>query len=340
MRVHYANNRPFAVLHRVVREISWSYVHMQPIFISIGIGLGLELGPGLGFNWVHVDEQYELKHTGARLVNGFSRVLHSISHSDPNPLSDSPSFSSIVAAIPAGSRQVYYRDAIGAISSTPNPGPDRNPKNSLSDHSLSLPPPQEVELELELGLRYPLYGGWHTDFNIGYTLPMTVGNGDNDGGGSDNNVSGFDNGKGNGIATGYASYYSHSHPNHKYHVHWNYSSSVSVSVSVSGSGIGIGIGSGSGTQLHVSELISRFQLPYGAFNIRTTVPYGGSETRSNRQTFISMVLGGDGHTVVEVTSSNVVVEHDRQIEISYELDMWGVWLGTALYLLSSIGVYI
>ena len=303
---------------------------MQPIFISIGIGLGLELGPGLGFNWVHVDEQYELKHTGARLVNGFSRVLHSISHSDPNPLSDSPSFSSIVAAIPAGSRQVYYRDAIGAISSTPNPGPDRNPKNSLSDHSLSLPPPQEVEL----GLRYPLYGGWHTDFNIGYTLPMTVGNGDNDGGGSDNNVSGFDNGKGNGIATGYASYYSHSHSNHKYHVHWNYSSSVSVS----GSGIGIGIGSGSGTQLHVSELISRFQLPYGAFNIRTTVPYGGSETRSNRQTLISMVLGGDGHTVVEVTSSNVVVEHDRQIEISYELDMWGVWLGTALYLLSSIGV--
>lgn len=97
---------------------------------------------------VAVEEHYVLKHTGARLKGSFSRFDYQRGRGQ-NGVS---AFRTIRALLPEGARDVYYRDQIGNISSS----------NVREDDEGVL---------MELDPRFPLFGGWKTDFYIGYNVP-------------------------------------------------------------------------------------------------------------------------------------------------------------------------
>jgi oligosaccharyltransferase complex subunit alpha (ribophorin I) len=96
---------------------------------------------------VSVEEVHEMSHTGAELVGGFSRFDYQMKRSGT-----SPSFRSIVAVLPGQAGDIFYRDQIGNISS--------------SDMRVV-----DGEIELELQPRFPMFGGWKSQFYIGYTVP-------------------------------------------------------------------------------------------------------------------------------------------------------------------------
>lgn len=98
---------------------------------------------------VAVEEIYELEHSGAQLRGGFSRFDF-----QSRKQSTGPSFRSLKATLPAEVNNVYYRDQIGNISTSD--------MTWIGD-----------VVELELRTRFPLFGGWKTQFYIGYNVPTT-----------------------------------------------------------------------------------------------------------------------------------------------------------------------
>jgi oligosaccharyltransferase complex subunit alpha (ribophorin I) len=99
---------------------------------------------------VAIEEIYELKHAGAKLKGGFSRFDYMMRRGGPNP-----SFRSLVASLPRQANNIYYRDQIGNISTS----------------SLRM---GDEDLELEIETRFPMFGGWQTQFYIGYSVPTEV----------------------------------------------------------------------------------------------------------------------------------------------------------------------
>ncbi len=88
LMIHYQNNAPFAKAATAIREIEVSH-------------------------WGNVafEEFMEVQHAGARLKGGFSR--YDFMH-QKNPAS----FQGLVALLPHGARNIYYRDQIGNISNS------------------------------------------------------------------------------------------------------------------------------------------------------------------------------------------------------------------------------
>lgn len=99
---------------------------------------------------IAVEEVYELQHAGAKLKGGFSRIDYQMIRSGPGA---SPSFRSLVTTLPAQASNIYYRDQIGNISTS-----------EMRKHS-------DGEIELELMTRFPIFGGWKTQFYLGYSIP-------------------------------------------------------------------------------------------------------------------------------------------------------------------------
>lgn len=97
---------------------------------------------------VSVEEVYELKHAGAKLKGGFSRF----DYQNNRKYLESPSFRTLRATLPREAANIYYRDQIGNISTS-----------ELRMRSDSL--------EMEVSTRFPIFGGWQTQFYIGYTIP-------------------------------------------------------------------------------------------------------------------------------------------------------------------------
>lgn len=98
---------------------------------------------------IQITEQYKLKHGGARHKGVFSRLEY---QSRPS-ISGASSFKNLLARLPPRVHSVYYRDEIGNISSS----------HLRTDSHKS---------DLEIEPRYPLFGGWHCTFTIGYGLPL------------------------------------------------------------------------------------------------------------------------------------------------------------------------
>jgi len=95
---------------------------------------------------IAVEEFFTLKHTGAVLRDGlFSRIDYMKGHIGN-------SYRQLKGSLPAGARDVYYRDVIGNISTS-------NVRHGLESTSL------EVET------RFPIFGGWNTEWYQGYNLP-------------------------------------------------------------------------------------------------------------------------------------------------------------------------
>ena len=130
LMIHSVNNKPFAKFSQAEREIEVSH-----------------------WGNIAVEETYELKHVGAKLIGGFSRFDYQ-SH-QVNRAQDYPVFTSLTAYLPLESRNIYYRDQIGNIST--------------SDISVN-----NGELNMEVATRFPLFGGWKTEFYIGYSVPTSV----------------------------------------------------------------------------------------------------------------------------------------------------------------------
>jgi oligosaccharyltransferase complex subunit alpha (ribophorin I) len=95
---------------------------------------------------IAVEEFFTLKHTGAVLRDGlFSRIDYMQGHIGN-------SFRSLTGNLPAGAMDVYYRDIIGNISTS-------NLRSGLQGSTL------------HIETRFPVFGGWSTEWYQGFNLP-------------------------------------------------------------------------------------------------------------------------------------------------------------------------
>ncbi|CAH8485195.1 unnamed protein product [Dicrocoelium dendriticum] len=95
---------------------------------------------------IAVEESLEVKNDGAQLKGPFSRLDFDMG------LGQSVSVMAIKTALPAAAKDIYYRDEIGNISSS-----------SVTDLLDSM--------EVKLSPRFPLMGGWKTQYVLGYNIP-------------------------------------------------------------------------------------------------------------------------------------------------------------------------
>jgi len=125
MHVHFENNYPFATFTKMTKEVEVS-------------------------QWgnVAIEEHYHLKHTGAALTGPFSRVDLQRGRVGKS------AFRTLTARLPRAASAVYYRDAIGNISTSH--------LGVRKDHQ-----------QLDIDPRFPMFGGWKTEFLIGYSLPAS-----------------------------------------------------------------------------------------------------------------------------------------------------------------------
>ncbi|XP_052501104.1 dolichyl-diphosphooligosaccharide--protein glycosyltransferase subunit 1-like [Budorcas taxicolor] len=123
-KVHSENNSPFLTVTSMTRVIEVSH-----------------------WGNIAVEENVNLKHTGAVLKGSFSR--YDYDRWIDSGISSIRSFKTI---LPASAQDVYYRDEIGSI---------------YTRHLLIL----DDSVEMEMKPRFPLFGGWKTHYIIGYNLP-------------------------------------------------------------------------------------------------------------------------------------------------------------------------
>lgn len=97
-----------------------------------------------------VTEDYALRHDGARLMRGFSRIEYQY---DPKILANTNVQNAMHYILHGKARNVYYTDKAGNIS-TSEIAQDGN-------HVL-----------LTTKFRYPTFGGWKVDWRIGYDVPL------------------------------------------------------------------------------------------------------------------------------------------------------------------------
>jgi oligosaccharyltransferase complex subunit alpha (ribophorin I) len=123
IRVHFEHSQSFMTFRMALREVEVSH-----------------------WGAVSIEEHFELHNTGAELDHGFARVDMQNFGWTGN------SFRELRATLPAGAKDIHFRDIIGNISSS-------HARSGLDG----------VTLEVEQ--RFPLFGGWKTDFYQTYVLP-------------------------------------------------------------------------------------------------------------------------------------------------------------------------
>lgn len=124
MIVHFENNSPFLTVTRLERLIEISH-----------------------WGNIAVEEQIEIRHTGAKLKGPFSRYDY-----QRDMTTAQHSIKSYTTILPASAHNIYYRDSNGNIST-------------------STIRPQKDWTELELRPRFPLFGGWQSSYVLGYSVP-------------------------------------------------------------------------------------------------------------------------------------------------------------------------
>lgn len=124
MFVHYENNSPFLTVTRLERLIEISH-----------------------WGNIAIEEQIEIRHTGAKLKGPFSRYDYQRDMSTAQH-----SIKSYKTILPASAHSIYYRDSNGNIST-------------------SAVKPHKDWTELELKPRFPLFGGWQSSYVLGYSVP-------------------------------------------------------------------------------------------------------------------------------------------------------------------------
>jgi len=105
---------------------------------------------------IAVEEVYSMEHGGAKLKGGFSRLDYMMI-SQRGSTSQGPDFRELIAILPPETTDIYYRDQIGNISTS----------------EVSVDKDGAVELLIEP--RFPMLGGWKTQWYMGYNLPTEAG---------------------------------------------------------------------------------------------------------------------------------------------------------------------
>ncbi|ESO84348.1 hypothetical protein LOTGIDRAFT_196756 [Lottia gigantea] len=95
---------------------------------------------------IAVEEHIDMRHSGATLKGPFSRFDYQRNNDGVS------SIKSFRTQFPAAARDVYYRDEIGNVSTS-----------NLRE--------LEDSVEIEIRPRFPLFGGWKTQYYIGYNIP-------------------------------------------------------------------------------------------------------------------------------------------------------------------------
>ena len=96
---------------------------------------------------IAVTEEYQIENIGAKLIGEFGRIDYDEGHTGGKN-----ALKSIRAKLPLRSWGLWYRDEIGNVSTS-------NARRELNDVDLLLTP------------RFPILGGWKSNFDIGYNLP-------------------------------------------------------------------------------------------------------------------------------------------------------------------------
>ncbi|BDA44122.1 Dolichyl-diphosphooligosaccharide-protein glycosyltransferase [Coccomyxa sp. Obi] len=128
LSVHFENNAPFAEAVSLVREIEVSH-----------------------WGNVYVEENYNIKHTGAVLKGEWSRLRYM---QDPRR-NGAASIKEFTAVLPRSAHSLYFRDEIGNVSTS-----------SVKR--------QRERLEVRLQPRFVLFGGWQVEFLLGYSLKLNT----------------------------------------------------------------------------------------------------------------------------------------------------------------------
>ncbi|EDW65100.1 dolichyl-diphosphooligosaccharide--protein glycosyltransferase subunit 1 [Drosophila virilis] len=136
---------PYENIERLVdEELVIHYENQSPFLTVNTLGRTIEVS-----HWgnIAVKESIHMTHTGAKLKGPFSRYDF-----QKDGRSGQSAVKSYKTYLPASAFGVYYRDTNGNIS-TSN-------MNLLRD-----------SVELELRPRFPLFGGWKTQYILGYNVP-------------------------------------------------------------------------------------------------------------------------------------------------------------------------
>ena len=96
---------------------------------------------------IAVTEEYQIENIGAKLIGEFGRIDY-----DNGMTGGKNALKSIRATLPLRAWGLWYRDEIGNVSTS-------NAKREMNDVDLLLTP------------RFPILGGWKSNYDIGYNLP-------------------------------------------------------------------------------------------------------------------------------------------------------------------------
>ncbi|CEF64693.1 Dolichyl-diphosphooligosaccharide--protein glycosyltransferase subunit 1 [Strongyloides ratti] len=131
------------------KDITIHYENNSPFVVVTHLTRWIEVS-----HWgnIAVEDSLEVVHRGAKLVGGFSRV----DYAQDRRRSSHPSVASWTTQLPKGARDIYYRDEVGNISTS-----------EVLHRARSV--------DVEITPRFPLFGGWKTDYILGYNLPSSVG---------------------------------------------------------------------------------------------------------------------------------------------------------------------
>ncbi|CAD8057166.1 unnamed protein product [Paramecium sonneborni] len=99
-----------------------------------------------------IEENYSIENQGAKLKGEFGRV----NFNKYNPNVGKHSLKQLSASLPYDSWGVYYKDEIGNISTS------NAAKGKLNGESQAL---------IQLRPRFAIFGGWRSNFTLGYNLP-------------------------------------------------------------------------------------------------------------------------------------------------------------------------
>lgn len=97
---------------------------------------------------ISIVNQVKVLHVGAKLSGSFSRIDYQRDHS--NGLS---AVRNLAAELPKTAFDIFFRDGIGNISTS-------DVRHTTTKTQVNVKP------------RFPLFGGWATDFSLGYRVPM------------------------------------------------------------------------------------------------------------------------------------------------------------------------
>lgn len=123
------------------------YENNSPFVVATDLNRNIDVSSWTGK--AHVANNVKLLHIGASLKGPFSRIDYQSGHND----NGAASVRTFVSHLPPTAENIYFRDGIGNIST------------SAVSRSKS-------EIKVALKPRFPLFGGWVTDFVIGYTLKL------------------------------------------------------------------------------------------------------------------------------------------------------------------------